>query len=62
MEEKVSYCFSKDRCCNVSTLSIVVCDQLVEISDTAVHLGHTITSNDRDNITKSAKSISKKLL
>ena len=26
------------------------------MSDTAVHLGHTITSNDRDNITKSAKS------
>ena len=27
------------------------------MSDTAVHLGYTITSNDRDNITKSAKSI-----
>ena len=26
------------------------------VSYTAVHLGHTITSNDRDNITKSAKS------
>ena len=44
--------FFKGRCCNVSTLSIVVCGQLVEMSDTAVHLGHTITSNDRDNITK----------
>ena len=43
--------FFKGRCCNVSTLS-----QLVEMSDTAVHLGNTITSNDRDNITKSAKS------
>ena len=48
--------FFKGRCCNVSTLSIVVCGQLVEMSDTAVHLGHTIISNDRDNITKSAKS------
>ena len=48
--------FFKGRCCNVSTLSIVVCGQLVEMSDTSVHLGHTITSNDRDNITKSAKS------
>ena len=48
--------FFKGRCCNVSTLGIVVCGQLVEMSDTAVHLGHTITSNDRDNITKSAKS------
>ena len=48
----------KGRCGNVSTLGIVVCGQLVEMSDTAVHLGHTtcITSNDRDNITKSAKS------
>ena len=43
-------------CCNVSTLSIAVCAQLVEMSDTAVHLGHTITSNGRDDITKSAKS------
>ena len=48
--------FFKCRCCYASTLSIVVCGQLVEMSDTAVHLGHTITSNDRDNITKSAKS------
>ena len=50
--------FFKDHCCNVSTLSIAVCGQLVEMSDTAVHLGHTtfITSNDRNNITKSAKS------
>ena len=48
--------FFKGRCCNVSTLSVVVCGQLVEMSDTAVHLGHTITSNDRDSITKSAKS------
>ena len=48
--------FFKGRCCNVSTLGIVVCCQLVEMSDKAVHLGHTITSNDRDNITKSAKS------
>ena len=48
--------FFKGRCCNVSTLGIVVCGQLVEMSDKAVHLGHTITSNDRDNITKSAKS------
>ena len=39
--------FFKGRCCNVSTLGIVVCGQLVEMSDTAVHLGHTITSNDR---------------
>ena len=38
----------KGRCCNVSTLSIVVCGQLVEMSDKAVHLGNTITSNDRD--------------
>ena len=50
--------FFKGHCCNVSTLSIAVCGQFVEMSDTAVHLGHTtcITSNDRDNITKSAKS------
>ena len=56
MEVKVSYYFSKGRCCNVSTLVVVVCGQLVEMSDTAFHLGHTITSNDSDNITKSAKS------
>ena len=49
--------FSKSCFCNVSTISCVVCGQLIEMSDTAVHLGHTITSNDRDNITKSAKSI-----
>ena len=48
--------FFKGRCYNVFSLSIVVCGQLVEMSDTAAHLGHTITSNDRDNITKSAKS------
>ena len=48
--------FFKGSCCNVSTLSIVVCGHLVEMSDTAVHLGHTITSNDEDNNTKSAKS------
>ena len=48
--------FFKGRCCNVSTLGIFVCSQLVEMLDTAVHLSHTITSNDRDNITKSAKS------
>ena len=36
--------FFKGRCCNTSTLGIVVCGQLVEMSDTAVHLGHTITS------------------
>ena len=34
--------FIKGRCCNVSTLGIVVCGQLVEMSATAVHLGHTI--------------------
>ena len=53
MEVKVSYYLFKGCCCNVSTLSIVVCGQLVEMSDTAVHLDHTRTSNDRDNITKS---------
>ena len=51
-ERKSKLLFFKGRCCNVSTLGIVVCGQLVEMSDTAVHLGHTITSNDRDNITK----------
>ena len=48
--------FFKCRCCNVSTLSIAVFGQLIEMSDTIVYLGHTITSNARDNITKSAKS------
>ena len=37
-------------------LSIVVSGQLFEMSDTAVYLGHTVASTDRDNITKSAKS------
>ena len=55
-ECKSKLLFFKGRCCNVSTLSIVVCGQLVEMSDTAVHLGHIITSNDKDNNTKSAKS------
>ena len=55
-ESKSKLLFFKGRCCNVSILSVVVCGQLVKMSDTAVHLGHTITSNDRDNITKSAKS------
>ena len=32
--------FFKDRCCYVSTLSIVVCCQLVEMSDTAAQLDH----------------------
>ena len=48
--------FFYGRCCNVSALSIVICGQLVEMSNTAAHLGHTITSNDKNNITKSAKS------
>ena len=48
--------FFKGCCCNVSTLGIVVCGQLVDMSDTAVYLGYTITSIDRDNITKSAIS------
>ena len=47
--------FFKCRCCNVSTLGMVAFGQLVEMSDTAVHLSHTITSNDKDNIIKSAK-------
>ena len=42
--------------CEQYASGIVVCGQLVDMSDTAVHLGHTKTSNDRDNITKSAKS------
>ena len=46
----------KGRCCNVSTLIIVVSGQLAKMSNTAVHLGHAITSNCRDNITKSAES------
>ena len=41
MEVKVSYHYSNAACCNVSTLSIVVCGRLVEMSETAVHLGHT---------------------
>ena len=40
----VNYCKLFRSCCNVFTLGIVVCGQLVEMSDTAVHLGHTITS------------------
>ena len=50
--------FFKGRCWNVPTLSVVVCCQLVEMSDTAAYLSHTrpITFNDKDNITKSAKS------
>ena len=40
--------FFKGRYCNVSTFGIVVCGQLVEMSDTAVHLGHTITDTDTD--------------
>ena len=41
--------FFKGRCCNVSTLSVVVCCQLIKISDSAFYLGHTITSTTELN-------------
>ena len=46
MEVKVSYYFSKAVVVMYSLL-VVVCGQLVEMSDRAVDLGLTITSNDR---------------
>ena len=42
--------FFKGHCCNVSTLGIVVCGQLVEMSDTAVHLMTEIILRSQQNL------------
>ena len=46
----------RGRECVFSNLNIYVCGQLVDMSDSATHLGHFIASTDKKSIVKSAKS------
>ena len=40
---------------------VMVSTEIVNISDNAVHLGHTISSSDREGISLTAKVVSQKL-
>ena len=46
----------RGRECVISNLNIYVCGQLVDMCDSATHLGHFISSTDKKSIVKSAKS------
>ena len=48
--------FFRGRECVFSNLNIYVCGQLVDMCDSATHLGHFIASTDKKSIVKSAKS------
>ena len=48
--------FFKGRFSNGMESGIMVNGELVNISDNAVHLGHTISSSDRESISLTAKS------
>ena len=48
--------FFKGRCCTPTQRGIYVSDQMVNISITETHLGHSISSVDRSKIVKSASS------
>ena len=48
--------FFRGRECVFSNLNIYVCGQLVDMYDSATHLGHFIASTDMKSIVKSAKS------
>ena len=43
-------------------LNIYVCGQLVEMCDSATHLGHCIASTDKKSIVKSANLVSGEVL
>ena len=48
--------FFKGRFCNGMESGIMVNGEIVNISDNAVHLGHTISFSDRESISLTAKS------
>ena len=48
--------FFKERFSNGMESGIMINGELVNISDNAVHLGHTISSSDRESISLTAKS------
>ena len=48
--------FFRGRECVFSNLNIYVCGQLIDICDSATHLGHFISYTDKKSIVKSAKS------
>ena len=56
MANKVSCCFSGVDNVYFSNLNIYVCGQLVDMCDSTTHLCHFISSTDKKNIVKSAKS------
>ena len=54
--KKSQLLFFRGRECVFSNLNIYVCGQLVDMYDSATHLGHFIASTDKKSIVKSAKS------
>ena len=54
--KKSQLLFFRGRECVFSNLNIDVCGQLVDMCDSATHLGHFIASTDKKSIVKSAKS------
>ena len=54
--KKSQLLFFRGRECVFSNLNIYVCGQLVDMCDSATHLGHFIASTDKKSIVKSAKS------
>ena len=55
MGKKVSF-FFRGRECVFSNLNIYVCGQLVDMCDSATHLGQFIASTDKKSIVKSANT------
>ena len=56
MAKKSRLLIFRGRECVFSNLSMYVCGQLVDMWDSATHLGHFISSTDKKCIVKSAKS------
>ena len=56
MAKKGQLLFFRGRECVFSNLNIFVCGQLVDMCDSATHLGHFTSSTDKNSIVKSAKS------
>ena len=55
-DSKSKLLYYKGRSFNVMHSGIIINRVMVHLSEKAVHLGHTITSNDRECITLTAKS------
>ena len=55
MVAKVNCYFFKGRCASAITSGIIVNGEIVHISDNAVHLGHNISTSDRDSMILAAK-------